>query len=116
MRTRKLVVFLMVLAALAAGSAVYADPCGPDAPGWSCYTNIGVSGNTTTCTATAVSPGGSYNISLVGGGPGGKALHLGTTYYGSNGTCNKFSTSCSVTFTYTGSARPNLCNWKFKYF
>lgn len=90
-------------------------PC-YDAPDWNCTTSVTRSGNTTTCTAKATSPGGTFNIYMYGKGPGGKALHTQSgQYYGSNGTKSCYAKSCSITFTYTGSARPTLCNWGFMY-
>jgi hypothetical protein len=115
MRKAKLITLLMVLVVLSAGSAAYAAPCGAGAPGWNCSTSITRSGSTSTCTATATSPGGSYNIFMYGGGPGGKALHLGATYYGSNNTKSCTGSTCTIKFTYTGSAMPNLCNWFFTF-
>ena len=115
MRMQRLIPLLMVLIALSASSATYAASCGPGAPGWNCSTSITRSGSTSTCTATATSPGGAYNIFMYGGGPGGKALHIGATYYGSNNTKNCSASSCTIKFTYTGSAQPTLCNWFFAF-
>jgi len=130
---KKLITLLMVLVALLAGSGTYSAlaqgtgtdtgqlgifstvPCGPDALGWLCSTTVVRSGTTTTCTATATSPGGSYNIFMYGSVPNGKALHIGSTYYGSNNTKSAFASSLTIKFTYTGSAQPTLCNWHFEF-
>lgn len=137
MKLQKLIIILVVLVALSASSGTYSalaegpdpDPqvgilsitadCGPNAPGWTCNTSVTRVSNTTTCTATAISPGGSYNIYMYGLGPGGKALHVGSTYYGTaipqSSPVHCSASSCTVVFTYTGSARPTLCNWGFYY-
>lgn len=116
MRMPTLIALLMVLVVLSAGSTAYAASCGANAPGWNCNTSVTRVGDTTTCTASATSPGGAYNIYMYGGGPGGKALHTTSgAYYGTASTKSCYSSTCTIKFTYTGSARPTLCNWLFSF-
>ena len=116
MRKAKLIILMMVLVAFSASSTTYAALCGSYAPGWNCNTSVTRSGDTTTCVATVTSPGGAYNIYMYGGGPGGKALHTTSgAYYGTASTNSCSSSTCTVKFTYTGSARPTLCNWLFRF-
>jgi hypothetical protein len=132
MKLQKLITLLIVLVVLLASFGIYSALAkGPDSgmkvgklstacvagspAGWTCPTSVVRSGNVTTCYAQAVGPAGSsQTIYIYGNGTGGKALHVGSTYYGSSTphTCYS-SRSCSWTFTYTGSAQPVLCNWRF---
>lgn len=134
MKLQKFVILLIALVILSAGFSTYSAlaaesdsssqitvlavtaSCGSGAPGWTCSTSVVRSGSTTTCTAKATSPGGSYNIYMYGAGPGGKALHTSSgAYYGSSSTKSCYASSCTIKFTYTGSALPTLCNWAFYY-
>jgi hypothetical protein len=131
MKLQKLITLLMVLVVLSASFGIYhALAKGPDSglqplstacvagtpPGWTCPTYVQRVGNTSTCYAQAVGPaGGTYNITIYGNGTNYMALHIGSTYYGTSTVGHDCPTgrSCSWTFTYTGSAQPILCNWRF---